>query len=73
MMPAMGDPGARRVSAALCEIVAGRTPLGMAYAHLVLGSEIVSTARGLTRSGVVRRARRAAVERGVIGTVRVTA
>lgn len=38
-------------------VVAGRTYLGVAYAHVVRGSEVLRTYRGPTRGGCLARAR----------------
>jgi hypothetical protein len=44
----------------VCSVVTGRTPLGLAYAHLLAGSTVVGTWQGLSRLGVRRRAQRRA-------------
>lgn len=66
----MGD-AVRHVPAALCEIEAGRSALGFAYASLVVGSEVMSTSRALTVGAAVDRERRRA-RAFVIGEVRIS-
>jgi len=63
--------GRAKVPAELCEIAMGRTELGVPYALVVIGSEVVATAVGFTLGGALTRARRKA-HRFTGGDVRVS-
>ena len=51
----------KRLPADLCAVAAGRTGLGIPFAHFVAGSEVISTHHALTIGGAVARAQRDAM------------
>jgi hypothetical protein len=52
--------GQHKVDPELVQIVYGRTPLGLAFAHVCVGSTVTCTFRGVRRDAVTRRAGRCA-------------